>query len=176
MGLIIGLMLSFTATTYADDIKSLVGVKIQGETPVIANGKDVGNAIIVDGKSYAPVRSISEAAGFEVKVENKQIVMTKKSTGGTTTVPEMPTMPVKKPNVRTVEQIDIQIYEEQTRIRALTYGVSDMEKLINGNPDNADIEQWKTQLQTIKDNLSAEEQKLAPLEAERAALIASQNQ
>lgn len=173
MGLVVGLVLSFTASVYADDIKSLVGSSIQGEAPVIADGKNVGNAIIVDGKSYAPVRSISEAAGFDVKMENKQIIMTQKSIGGAT-VPEMPEVPVKKPNVRTVEQIDLQIYDIQTRISAYKAGIADTEKLIAKYPDLQDIETQKQQLQQFKDGLAAEEQKLATLEQEKSALIASQ--
>ncbi|WP_339297567.1 hypothetical protein MKY92_21675 [Paenibacillus sp. FSL R5-0623] len=57
-GFLAGAVFLLSATAFANDIKSLVGKKIQGEAVVELNGQALDTAIIVDGKSYAPVRAI----------------------------------------------------------------------------------------------------------------------
>ncbi|WP_051289624.1 hypothetical protein [Paenibacillus massiliensis] len=66
VGFLAGALFMIGATTFADDIQTLVGKKIEGETAVTVDGTSIGSAIIVDGKSYAPVRSIAEASGLAV--------------------------------------------------------------------------------------------------------------
>lgn len=80
IGAVAGAALMLSVSVAADTL-SLVGKKVQGETDVVlnsANGEqgNLDKAIIVDGKSYAPVRGIGEAAGFEVRFENKKVVLT----------------------------------------------------------------------------------------------------
>lgn len=74
IGIIIGSIMSFGVGAAADSI-SLVGKKISGESDVVVNGEKIGTAIIVNGSSYAPVRAIGEAAGFEVGFANKKVVL-----------------------------------------------------------------------------------------------------
>ncbi|MGO4543222.1 hypothetical protein AB4Z29_00280 [Paenibacillus sp. 2TAB23] len=74
IGIMIGSVLTFGVGAAADSI-SLVGKKISGETDVLVNGVKLGTAIIVNGSSYAPVRVIGEAAGFEVGFVNKKVVL-----------------------------------------------------------------------------------------------------
>lgn len=77
-GFLAGAVFVLSASAFADDIQSLVGKKIQGEAVVELKGKPLDTAIIVDGKSYAPVKSIGEAAGYEVSMKDKKIIMDKK--------------------------------------------------------------------------------------------------
>ncbi|WP_348624282.1 hypothetical protein ABFT51_03490 [Paenibacillus peoriae] len=74
-GFLAGALFTIGATSFADEIESLVGKKIQSETSVSVNGKELDKAIVVEGKSYAPVRSIGEAAGYTVTVEGKNVVL-----------------------------------------------------------------------------------------------------
>lgn len=74
IGIMIGSVLSFGVGAAADGI-SLVGKKIGGETDVLVNGVKLGTAIIVNGSSYAPVRVIGEAAGFDVGFVDKKVVL-----------------------------------------------------------------------------------------------------
>ncbi|KUP23115.1 hypothetical protein [Paenibacillus sp. DMB5] len=74
-GFLVGAIFTVSTTAFADDIKSLVGKAIQGEAPVIVDGQQLDTAIIVDGKSYAPVRVIGEAAGYSVSVDGKKIIL-----------------------------------------------------------------------------------------------------
>lgn len=73
IGIIVGAVLSFSASVYADDIASLVGKEIQGEFPVKVNGEKLANnAAVVDGTSYLPVRAIGDALNMEVSFDPEQ--------------------------------------------------------------------------------------------------------
>ncbi|OMF37424.1 hypothetical protein BK133_05050 [Paenibacillus sp. FSL H8-0548] len=74
-GIIIGVVLSIGSSAYAAELSSLIGKKIQSEWSVTLNGKNLGTALIVDGKSYAPVRVIGEAAGFDVTFSDKNVIL-----------------------------------------------------------------------------------------------------
>ncbi|OKP99097.1 hypothetical protein [Paenibacillus sp. P46E] len=53
---------------------SLVGKTIQAEYTVNVYGKKLADkAIVIDGKSYAPVRAIGELAGYKVSLSGKTI-------------------------------------------------------------------------------------------------------
>ncbi|MFF2887857.1 hypothetical protein [Paenibacillus sp. NPDC057967] len=69
------LLLSSTAVIYADS-KSLIGRTIKSEAAVTLNGKDIGQALIIDGVSYAPVRVIAEASGLEVGYKKGEVILT----------------------------------------------------------------------------------------------------
>lgn len=59
---------------------TLVGKAIQAEYSVKVYGKKLADpAIVIDGKSYAPVRAIGELAGFKVTVEGKTISLVEKT-------------------------------------------------------------------------------------------------
>lgn len=61
---------------------TLVGKKIQAEYTVNVYGKKlVDPAIIIDGKSYAPVRAIGELAGYKVSISGKNISLDEKDSG-----------------------------------------------------------------------------------------------
>lgn len=69
VGFLAGVLLTFSMSVYADDIKSLIGQKVQGTVSVNVNGTTVADGVIIKGYSYAPVRSLTEAAGLEVNYE-----------------------------------------------------------------------------------------------------------
>ncbi|MGG1637235.1 hypothetical protein [Paenibacillus sp. NRS-1760] len=57
-----GALLMASGQVLADSI-SKIGKKIEGEALVVVNGQKLSSAVISEGKSYAPVRDISEALG-----------------------------------------------------------------------------------------------------------------
>lgn len=57
-----GALLMASGQVLADSV-SKIGKKIDGEAKVVLNGKPLSNAVISEGKSYAPVRDIAEALG-----------------------------------------------------------------------------------------------------------------
>lgn len=48
---------------------SLVGKKVQSVIAVIVNGQPIKDAIVIDGVTYAPLRSFSEAAGYSISFD-----------------------------------------------------------------------------------------------------------
>jgi peptidoglycan hydrolase CwlO-like protein len=75
-GLVVGVLLFASTTVFADSAKSLLGKKVQGTFDVSFNGHQIGSAPVIDGSTYLPVRSISEAAGINISVEGKRIELT----------------------------------------------------------------------------------------------------
>lgn len=57
-----GALLMASGQVLADSV-SKIGKRIDGEAKVVLNGKQLSNAVISEGKSYAPVRDIAEALG-----------------------------------------------------------------------------------------------------------------
>ncbi|MCM3703789.1 copper amine oxidase N-terminal domain-containing protein [Paenibacillus macerans] len=75
-GFIAGALFMLGASSFADGI-SLIGKKIQSEVTVTANGSQLSDkAVVIDGKSYAPVRAIAEAAKMQVEYGKEGIVLT----------------------------------------------------------------------------------------------------
>lgn len=62
IGLVSGALLMASGQVLADSV-SKIGQKIDGEAKVVLNGEQLSNAVISEGKSYAPVRDIAEALG-----------------------------------------------------------------------------------------------------------------
>jgi hypothetical protein len=71
---IAGALLMASGQALADDI-SLIGKKVAGEATVLLNGKELSNAVIIDSKSYAPVRDITESFGAEVDYDKGVITI-----------------------------------------------------------------------------------------------------
>ncbi|MHA7963516.1 hypothetical protein ACX93W_05165 [Paenibacillus sp. CAU 1782] len=68
IGFIIGALLMFSGQALANTV-SRIGLKVGAEATVILNGNQLPDAIIVDSKSYAPVKDIADAFGADVKYE-----------------------------------------------------------------------------------------------------------
>lgn len=80
-GVLIGIVISFSSTAFADQIKTLVGKKVVSEYTVYVNGfalKD--KAPVIDGTTNVPLRSLSESLGADIKVEGKTVYITTDST------------------------------------------------------------------------------------------------
>ncbi|WP_025692602.1 hypothetical protein [Paenibacillus zanthoxyli] len=71
-GIIVGALLFGGVSAFAEDIKSLVGLKVQAETTVSVDGQTL-TGIIVDGKTYASVRAIGESVGYTVTIDGKKV-------------------------------------------------------------------------------------------------------
>lgn len=55
-----------TSQAIASSLGSLVGKRVSTESEVYVDGVRISDAIIIEGKSYAPVRDIAESVGREV--------------------------------------------------------------------------------------------------------------
>ncbi|UQZ32145.1 hypothetical protein C2I18_00405 [Paenibacillus sp. PK3_47] len=64
------------AAGFAASSSPLIGAKVEGVFTVQkADGTKIGDAVIINGTAYAPVRAISETTGTELSVEGKKIIM-----------------------------------------------------------------------------------------------------
>lgn len=78
-GAIIGAAVTLTTSVYGAEIASLIGKKVQGETDIVVAGVPIEKAIIIEGKSYAPVRSVAELGGLKVEFKDKRVVLSNSS-------------------------------------------------------------------------------------------------
>lgn len=79
VGFLAGAIFTISTSVFADDIKSLIGQTVQGTASVTLNDKEIGSAVIINGTSYAPVRTVSEASGLEVDYSKGVVKMKSKA-------------------------------------------------------------------------------------------------
>jgi hypothetical protein len=116
IGFIVGAIVASSTTAFADDIKSLIGKQVEGEVPVIVDGKEIAkSAVIIDGSSYAPVRAIGEALGRNVGFKDSKVIVEK------TEVKVIPT--------ETVER-SLRFYDLQTKQKELTNQIVELYTII----------------------------------------------
>lgn len=159
IGLIAGAFLMFSAQAFGESV-SLVGKKIAGEAAVVVDGNQIGTAIIVEGRSYAPVRVVGEAAGYEVGYVAGSVTMDSK---------------VKETAGNLSEQIPISDLIDQLMTTPIIPTGPAYVRTIN----DVEFDIWTLKVQLLSENLTAEqraklEADLAALEAEKAALEAQQ--
>lgn len=76
-GVVIGAVVATSSSAFAAQVKSLVGQKVTGEYTVVVNGKTLSDkGAVIDGRTNAPVRALSDALGADLKVEGKTINIT----------------------------------------------------------------------------------------------------
>lgn len=168
VGVIIGFVLAFAASAYADEIESLIGKKIEGEFPVTINGQRLDKkAIVIDGTSYLPVRAIADAVYQNVYFDaDLGITLTSK---GELSLPEV------QPGTEPAASKDDQISDVRTQIKEIEGRIVAIEnskkRLIEaaklagtGDPDFTISDAKISDLQAQKADLEAQ---LAALEAQQ---------
>ncbi|MFS0858340.1 stalk domain-containing protein [Paenibacillus taichungensis] len=76
-GIIIGVVFSTPAGSFADAVKSMVGKKVTGEYTVIVDGTKLSDkGAVIDSRANVPARALSEALGADVSVSGKTITIT----------------------------------------------------------------------------------------------------
>ncbi|MEC0231184.1 hypothetical protein [Paenibacillus alba] len=102
LGILIGVSITAAGSAYADDIKNVIGLKVEGSFPVKVNGvKTTNDAVIIDGSSYLPVRAMGEALNMDVKfdadlgIELKEKGVTKVETTPQPQATSIPAVPEK---------------------------------------------------------------------------------
>ncbi|WP_238650292.1 hypothetical protein [Paenibacillus piscarius] len=124
---------------------SLVGKAIQAEYTVKVYGKKLADpAIVIDGKSYAPVRAIGELAGFNVSVKGKTISLDDKVQQAPPLSDERSSLvgpaPVSTPDpALTAAKSKIEIIDE--KIDSVVDNILATSSLLKASPGNADLKQ-----------------------------------
>lgn len=158
IGILIGAALMFSASAYAADITSLIGKTVQGVFPVKVNGGLLPKtAIVIDGTSYLPVRSIGDAIGYDVSFNADLGIELKKKETTLMTTPAVNSLsvPISTPTeqVFTLEVIETEIRFDKLFIGGLEYN-------LQNSPDNAEN---KAKLKKYQDELSIWEARKAAL-------------
>ncbi|OMD92709.1 MULTISPECIES: hypothetical protein [Paenibacillus] len=166
-GAIAGALLLTSVSVFADSA-SLVGKKVQGLFTVEQNGTKIADAVIIDGVAYAPVRAVSQAAGVQLTVEGKKIIMkeseseTTKAEPVATAIPEpTPVAPTATPMIDKSVVTKLNILNG--KIMSLSANIALTEAQLKDDPNNSDlkkkVEDAKAQYNTLKaeyDQLKAE--------------------
>ena len=160
IGAIAGALLLTSVTVFADSA-SLVGKKVQGLFTVEQNGKKVADAVIIDGVAYAPVRAVSEAAGVELKVEGKKIIMSESETTiaepVSTAIPEPTATPAA---IKDDEAIKRKLITLEVEYQSLSTSIVLMRLQEKNNPNDAANNQKLKEAQAKYDEVKAEYDKL----------------
>ncbi|MBW7475107.1 copper amine oxidase N-terminal domain-containing protein [Paenibacillus oenotherae] len=73
IGMMIGILISFGIGASGGRLDSLIGKGIQGEREMYLNGEKIGTAVIFDGQTFIPVRSMNGYFGINFTLDSKKI-------------------------------------------------------------------------------------------------------
>ncbi|MNO44243.1 hypothetical protein D3C76_344800 [compost metagenome] len=179
-GIVVGALLFGAVPAFAAQVKSLVGQKVTAEYTVTVNGKTLEDkGVVVNGRTNAPVRAISDALGADLLVEGKSIVIT--TDGAGTPVPSdldsdssNDISVVKQDREKVASEITkhenaIKTYEEKyipSDERAIKAEILETEKEKRRNV----LEQHKAELETLKSELADLQKQLTEIDAKIEAL------
>lgn len=167
ISIIMGLVLSFSISTNAAEIK-MIGKKVQGTYPVKIDGVKLElPAIVIDGVSYIPVKLAGQTFGYDVKFDSKEGIGLKTS--------------VKFQEIRILEEDindkKIALGEKKIAMQDQQKYIDDLKKQQSEEPDDdkkKDIQgHINFQEAVLKSDVEAMpilEQVVAELEAQKAAL------
>lgn len=75
-GVLVGALIFGGASSFAAGVNPFAKSKITGVFSVLkSDGTKIADAPVIDGSAYVPVRAMSNAAGIDLKVEGKSIIM-----------------------------------------------------------------------------------------------------
>lgn len=173
MGLIIGAVLMVSSQAFGAGI-SFVGKKVDGQTPVTINGENIGDAIVIQGKSFVPVREITQGFGGTVEQATGKGIALKMSDISAIT----PTVGDSSNNSELLQQIE----QQKKLIKSINAEISGLEGQLPAMKEKSDADDttvgiertkyeiFKNTLQQRKDKLLSEESKLSDLESQLTEL------
>jgi hypothetical protein len=95
IGTLFGFALAFSITAHGEAI-NLIDKVVQGMFPVTVDGVSMGDAIVVENKTYLPVREFGEAIGYKVSfTDDREVILTKNEP--VPTLPVATTQPLSTP-------------------------------------------------------------------------------
>lgn len=133
IGGLVGFMLATAAGANAQGVTKLIDQVVQGVFPVTVDGTSIGDAVVIDNKTYLPVREFGEAVGYKVTFSDAQeVVLTKNTDATTPSVPVTPQPPTITPQ-KSNSQIQAEIDTINDRIKWVKKSVEASEYDIKGN-------------------------------------------
>lgn len=155
IGFIAGALFMVSAQAFGDGI-SFIGKKVEGEAPVTINGKVVGEAIIIKGKSFAPVRELTN--GFGGKVNSA-------SGGGIALSSSVEVEKAVDDKSVQIAELQNKIASKQADIELMNQKIDDIQKKVDERKAqgiSADVQ--VIELTTMKQELENQKSKLAELQ------------
>ncbi|ASA21911.1 hypothetical protein [Paenibacillus donghaensis] len=161
-GFVAAVLLLISAEALGSSV-SLIGKKIQAEFIVTIYGKKLADpAIVIDGKSYAPVRAIGELAGFDVTVADKTINFEERSkpSGSTSDRPDpaiIDPMQIVTPNPA-IAAAKIRINAIDAKINAVVNNILTTRSMLKLEPYSTPLKNKLRQYQGEYDKLLQQKQ------------------
>jgi predicted RNase H-like nuclease (RuvC/YqgF family) len=186
VGIIIGVGLTLSPQIYGASVK-LLGKDVDNQLEVKLNDKVIGQAAVIEGTSYIPVRAFANEYQLDVAVDSKTITLTSPSSEENAKLAQeqedAANLPIK------IENLKNQITFSKEKIASLESGIADAElevkkfkeQLDTANSNAALGQVYKDRaknnydaavqgLESGKSELAKEQTNLADLEAQLAAL------
>lgn len=140
-GVVLGVAISFSGEISAATSK-LLGGKVGKVMTVSLDDKKIGDAPVIGGTSYVPIRTAANELGLEVAVDGNEIKLTS---------PEEETQPIE------TEPVETPVIEEPV-----------IEEPVSEEPsvDDAKITKLKNQIEQVKRKISSSKSSLALKEQE----------
>jgi hypothetical protein len=141
-GVLAGTLLLTGVTAFAAT-NSLVGQKVQGLFTVEQNGEKIADAVIINGTAYAPVRAVSEAAGVDLKVEGKKIIMSDSSEPTVTPDPTptpSATAVTNKPTISPEQAKENKIRSLEIKLATMAGSIAMAEAQLKDKPNDAELQ------------------------------------
>lgn len=178
-GILIGAIIATSGSAAAAQIKSLVGQKVTGELNVVINGEKLEEkGAVINGKTNAPVRAISDAIGGELELKGDTIYITTQDdtvapTEPTGNVSDLDGLKQERENIaKKISQYEesVKLYEDK-ELPSAELAV----KAANGAPESVkffsdQLEQTKQKYETLKSDLAEAQKKLAEIDTKIAEL------
>lgn len=166
IGLIVGAIAMVSTQALGAEI-SFTGKKVSGETVVKVNGEVAGNAIIVDNKSFIPVRDISNKIGAEVSLEKGGLISLTfpNSTGN---------LPSSDTNAEAIKKQQALIDETKRKQKETSEKVSQYEELLKSTTSPIHKPRYQNNYDAFEKSLDQLNQLLKDQEAVLKSLEESQ--
>lgn len=157
---------------------TLTGSKVAGTKIVTFNGKDIGQAAIINNSSYLPVRSVSDAMGLQINLSGGAINLTEAQqatvTDGTTSdSPPDSGQSTPTQSTLTADEINRRISETDKSIKYCQDTIENGQKMIDAltaQGQTEDAAMWQRTVDEAKASLPKLQQQKSDLEAQLQAL------
>jgi len=140
VGFILGAFIFGASGVFADELKSLVGMKVSKTVPIVIDGERFSHeAILVNQRTYLPVRAAGEFFGFEVDYQDGTVILSSpKKVEEEEIVEDIQT--TKEDQLVIDEQFTVEYYEKllrslQTQKEAIELNIDTLKSAMERNPE-----------------------------------------
>lgn len=160
-GIIIGVGISFSPQIYGA-ASQLLGNEVDKVMEVELNSKAIGQAAVMDGTSYLPVRALADGLDLKIDVTKDKIKLTSPSAEENAIKAEE--------EQEQANQKHAKISEINSKIRTIKAAIKYNEDVITWSPNR--IKEWETKLNAYKPYPNEYGDRIAQAEAEIAKIKA----